>query len=261
MQSAALICCTIAVIFSDGHGLTIMQLTHPPFAPKVLQTLQSLGIRTQADIRAHGAAGAFLLLKAAGLTVTRSTLWQLAAAERDIGVHDLGPSEKAALLEAVRRHPPVAVFPPAAEMEGFMRAALVQAEQSAAAGEIPVGAVAVKNGEIIAAAHNTCVGSCNISRHAEIGVLKAAGKALQNYRLDGCDVYVTLEPCSMCAGALIQARVARVVYGAKEPKTGAAGSVVDLFGDIPLNRHTAVTGGVLAGECGALLQRFFNARR
>ena len=237
-----------------------MQLTHPPFAPKVLQALQSLGIRTQADIRAHGAAGAFLLLKAAGLTVTRSTLWQLAAAERAINVHDLGPSEKSALLDAVRLHPPVAVFP-AAEMEGFMRAALAQAEQSAAAGEIPVGAVAVKNGEIIAAAHNTCVGSCNISRHAEIGVLEAAGKALQNYRLDGCDVYVTLEPCCMCAGALIQARVARVVYGAKELKTGAAGSVVDLFGDTRLNRHTAVTGGVLAGECGALLQRFFNARR
>lgn len=238
-----------------------MQLTHPPFTPKVLQALQSLGIRTQADIKAHGAAEVFLLLKAAGLTITRSTLWQLAAAERNISAHDLRPSEKASLLEAVRQHQPVAVFPPQTEMEYFMRAALAQAELSAATGEVPVGAVAVKNGEIIAAAHNTCVDSCNISRHAEISVLEAAGKALQNYRLDGCDVYVTLEPCSMCAGALIQARVARVVYGAKEPKTGAAGSVVDLFGNGRLNNHTAVAGGVLADECGALLQRFFHAKR
>ncbi|MFC3875519.1 tRNA adenosine(34) deaminase TadA [Neisseria musculi] len=237
------------------------QLTHPPFAPKVLQTLQSLGIRTQADIRSRGATGTFLLLKAAGLTVTRSTLWQLAAAMRNAGAHDLEPSEKNALLEAVRLHPPVAVFPPASEMEFFMRQALAQAKQSAAAGEIPVGAVAVKNGEIIAAAHNTCISSCNIGRHAEISVLEAAGRTLQNYRLDGCDIYITLEPCSMCAGALIQARVARVVYGAREPKTGAAGSVVDLFGNIRLNRRTAIAGGVLADECGALLQQFFHARR
>lgn len=238
-----------------------MLLTHPPLAPKVLQTLQSLGIRTQADIRARGAAGVFLLLKAAGLTVTRSTLWQLAAIEHGITPHDLRLSEKTALFKALKRHPPVAVFPPPGEMEHFMRAALEQARLSAAAGEIPVGAVAVKNGSITAAAHNTCIGSCSVGRHAEIGVLEAAGKALQNYRLDGCDVYVTLEPCSMCAGALIQARVARVVYGAREPKTGAAGSVLDLFGNVRLNRHTAVTGGVLAPECGALLQSFFSARR
>ena len=107
-----------------------------------------------------------------------------------------------------------------------MRLAIEQARQSAALGEVPVGAVIVYQGKAIAAAHNTCIGDHNVSHHAEINALAAAGKALQNYRLEDCDVYITLEPCSMCASALIQARVGRVIYGAAEAKTGAAGSVV-----------------------------------
>ncbi|WP_107879333.1 tRNA adenosine(34) deaminase TadA [Neisseria animaloris] len=238
-----------------------MQLTTPPLAPKTLQTLRTLDIRTLEDLHKHGAVQTFLLLKAAGLTVTRSTLWQLAALSNEIRPQDLSLAEKNDLLEAVRRHPPVDVFPMPSEMEHFMQTALQQAGQSAALGEIPVGAVVVKNGTLIAAAHNTCIHSRNISHHAEIRALAAAGEILQNYRLDGCDVYVTLEPCSMCASALIQARVRRVIYGAAEPKTGAAGSIINLFADTRLNRHTAVKGGILAEECGALLQTFFQNRR
>ena len=238
-----------------------MPLTTPPLAPKTVQALQEFGIATLADLRTHGAAKTFLLLKAAGLTVTRSTLWQLAALLQNTTPQALSEHEKAALLETLRTHPPVAVFPPQAEMEGFMRAALAQAAQSAAAGEVPVGAVVVHQGDIIAAAHNRCIADHNISHHAEIRALAAAGQARQNYRLDDCDVYITLEPCSMCASALIQARVRRVIYGAAEPKTGAAGSVLDLFSDGRLNKHTAITGGILADECQALLQDFFAQKR
>ncbi len=238
-----------------------MNLTSPPFAPKTLHTLQAIGIATQDDLRAHGAVAVFLLLKASGLTVTRSTLWQLEAACRGINVEDLHQANRTALLEAVRTHPPVDVFPAPSAMENHMRQALQQAEQSASLGEVPVGAVVVHDNRIIAAAHNTCVSSHNISRHAEIAALAAAGAVLGNYRLDTCDVYITLEPCTMCASALIQARIRRVIYGAPEPKSGAAGSVLNLFADIRLNRHTAVAGGILAPECRAVLQRFFQNRR
>ena len=238
-----------------------MPLTTPPLTPKTVQALQQLGIATLADLQNCGAAKAFLLLKAAGLTLTRSTLWQLAALLQNTTPQALAEADKAALLEAVRTHPPMAVFPPQAEMTSFMREALAQAELSAQTGEIPVGAVVVHQGNIIAAAHNTCIADHNISHHAEIRALAAAGQALQNYRLDQCDVYITLEPCSMCAGALIQARVKRVIYGAAEPKTGAAGSVVNLFSDDRLNKHTAVQGGILADECQAVLQRFFQQKR
>ncbi|QEY23356.1 tRNA adenosine(34) deaminase TadA [Neisseria animalis] len=236
-------------------------LATPPIAPKTLAALHSLGIRTLADLRGHGSVKTFLLLKAAGLTVTFSTLWQLEALSSDIPVGDLSDAQKEILKQSVKNHAPVAVFPALPEMERFMQTALEQAKQAAALGEIPVGAVVVKNGEIIAAAHNACVSSCNISQHAEIRALSQAGGMLQNYRLENCDVYVTLEPCSMCASALIQARVKRVVYGAAEPKTGAAGSVVNLFADTRLNKHTAICGGISEQACQAVLQDFFAAKR
>ncbi|ASK28232.1 tRNA adenosine(34) deaminase TadA [Neisseria chenwenguii] len=236
-------------------------LTTPPLAPKTLAALQSLGINTLDDLHRSGSTKTFLLLKAAGLTITDSTLWQLEALLHGCTPQTLDSAAKAALLATVKTHPPVAAFPVPSEMERFMRIALNEAEQSAAAGEVPVGAVVVKNGGIIAAAHNTCITDCDISRHAEIRALAQAGAALQNYRLDGCDVYITLEPCPMCASALIQARVARVVFGAAEPKTGAAGSVINLFENSLLNKHTAITGGILADECRAVLQRFFETRR
>jgi tRNA(adenine34) deaminase len=145
--------------------------------------------------------------------------------------------------------------------EGFMRAALELAEQAGAAGEVPVGALVVKDGVVIGRGHNHPVRAHDPTAHAEIAALRAAAQHLGNYRLSGCELYVTLEPCVMCAGAILHARIARLIYGAADPKTGACGSVVDLFSEARLNHHTAVADCVLAGECGALLQRFFATRR
>ncbi len=142
-----------------------------------------------------------------------------------------------------------------------MAAALAQARAAADAGEVPVGAVVVKDGQIIATGRNAPLGAHDPTAHAEIIALRAAAKALANYRLDGCELFVTLEPCAMCSGAMLHARLARVVFGAADPKTGAAGSVVNLFAQAQLNHQTQVQGGVLASESAALLQDFFNQRR
>ncbi len=142
-----------------------------------------------------------------------------------------------------------------------MRLALAAAAQASAAGEVPVGAVIVKDGEVIATGFNQPIGLHDPTHHAEIAALRAASAALGNYRLPGCTLYVTLEPCVMCAGAMMHARLARVVYGAADPKTGACGSVVNLFAEAQLNHHAEVAGGVLADECGTMLSSFFAERR
>ena len=143
----------------------------------------------------------------------------------------------------------------------FMQLALAQAKTGALAGEIPVGAVIVKDGEVIACAHNAPLGLKDPTAHAEVNALRMAAQVLGNYRLEGCTLYVTLEPCAMCSGAAMHARLSRVVYGASEPKTGTAGSVLNLFDNTQLNHHTQVTGGVLATECVQELQAFFEMRR
>ena len=236
-------------------------LTTPPLAPKTLAALHRLGIRTLADLRQTSAVQTFLLLKASGLTLTKSTLWQLESLLNGTLPQEITQHDKIRLLAELKNHPPVAAFPPQGEMEYFMGLALEQAKLSALMGEIPVGAVIVSDGKIIASAHNTCIADCNVSRHAEINALAQAGSEMQNYRLDGCDIYITLEPCAMCASALIQARIKRVIYGAGEPKTGAAGSIVNLFADKRLNTHTAIRGGILQEECRAVLSRFFQNKR
>lgn len=142
-----------------------------------------------------------------------------------------------------------------------MRAALELAEEAGVAGEVPVGAVVVKDGNIIGRGANRPIAAKDPTGHAEIIALRDAASALGNYRLGECDLYVTLEPCVMCSGAIFHARIARVVYGAADPKTGASGSVVDLYADTRLNHHTVITGGLLAADAAALLQRFFAARR
>ena len=143
----------------------------------------------------------------------------------------------------------------------YMRLALAAADKAKAAGEVPVGAVIVKDGEVIATGFNQPIGCHDPTHHAEIAALRAASEALGNYRLPGCTLYVTLEPCVMCAGAMMHARIARVVYGAADPKTGACGSVVNLFAEERLNHHAEVLGGVLADECGTMLSSFFAERR
>jgi tRNA(adenine34) deaminase len=145
--------------------------------------------------------------------------------------------------------------------EDFMRLALEQAQHAWDRGEVPVGAVVVKDGVVIATGYNQPIGSHDPTAHAEIVALRAAAAALGNYRLPGCELYVTLEPCVMCSGAMMHARVASIVYGAPDPKTGACGSVVNLFEHGQLNHHATVTGGVLADACADLLKRFFAARR
>lgn len=147
------------------------------------------------------------------------------------------------------------------EDQDFMREALAEARAGAELGEVPVGAVVVCAGRIVARACNAPISSRDPCGHAEVRALRAAGQALGNYRLPGCTLYVTLEPCAMCAGAMLHARLDRLVFGARDPKTGAAGSVIDLFAEARLNHHTSVTCGVLGEECGGLLSAFFARRR
>jgi tRNA(adenine34) deaminase len=143
----------------------------------------------------------------------------------------------------------------------FMRAAMAQAELARAAGEVPVGAVLVIEGKIVGRGYNQPISAHDPTAHAEIMALRDAGLSQTNYRLPGSTLYVTLEPCVMCSGAIMHARVEHVVFGARDPKTGAAGSVIDLFAEARLNHHASTLGGVLAEECGAMLSNFFAERR
>lgn len=143
----------------------------------------------------------------------------------------------------------------------YMCAALDLARQAAQAGEVPVGAVVVKDSRIIGRGSNASISRHDPSAHAEMIALRDAAQAAGNYRLVGCELFVTLEPCVMCVGAMFHARIARVVFGARDPKTGAAGSVFNLFSETRLNHHARIHGGVLAEECGKVLSDFFAARR
>ena len=145
--------------------------------------------------------------------------------------------------------------------EYFMREALSMARSAECLGEVPVGAVVVLDGVIVGRGFNSPIGESDPTAHAEIAALRDAARNLENYRLPGCELFVTLEPCAMCAGAILHSRIARVVYGARDPKTGVHGSVVDLFAVERLNHHTQIEGGVLADECGRLLSGFFANRR
>jgi tRNA(adenine34) deaminase len=142
-----------------------------------------------------------------------------------------------------------------------MREALAEAAKAAAAGEVPVGAVLVKDGRIVGRGWNRPVSTSDPTAHAEIVALREAAAALGNYRLPGCELYVTLEPCAMCVGAMVHARLSRIVYGTRDPKTGACGSIVDLPAIGHWNHHGVFEGGVLADESAALLRRFFAERR
>lgn len=143
----------------------------------------------------------------------------------------------------------------------YMQLALELAAQAAGAGEVPVGAIVVHQGTVVGRGYNQPIARADPSAHAEIMALRDAGRALGNYRLPDCDLYVTLEPCVMCSGAIMHARIRRVVFGAADPKTGACGSVLDLFADNRLNHHATVTAGVRAADAALVLQHFFASRR
>ncbi|MGB0122570.1 MAG: tRNA adenosine(34) deaminase TadA [Silvibacterium sp.] len=143
----------------------------------------------------------------------------------------------------------------------FMREAIVEAHSAASAGEVPIGAVVVQNGEIVGRGQNRVLRDLDPTAHAEIVAMRAAAQALKNYRLTGCELYVTLEPCAMCAGAMIHARLARLVYAASDPKAGAVSSVLEVLNHPRLNHVMTVDAGVLNDEAGALLREFFRERR
>ena len=143
----------------------------------------------------------------------------------------------------------------------FMQQALSQAKLAAAAGEVPVGAVLVRDGQVISTGFNRPITNSDPSAHAEMMALRAAAQSESNYRLPGTTLYVTLEPCTMCAGAMLHARVERVVFGATDPKTGAAGSVLNVFSEKQINHQTQVEGGIMGEECGQVLRDFFKERR
>lgn len=145
--------------------------------------------------------------------------------------------------------------------QDFMREAMGLAREAAVCGEVPVGALVVRGGEIVGRGFNAPISRHDPTAHAEIMALRDAAAHLGNYRLPGCTLYATLEPCAMCAGAIMHARIARVVYGARDAKTGVHGSILDLFAEERLNHHAEVEGGVLAEECGRLLSDFFAVRR
>jgi tRNA(adenine34) deaminase len=145
--------------------------------------------------------------------------------------------------------------------ERWMAEALALAHAAQARGEVPVGAIVVSDGTIVGRGGNAPIAGNDPTAHAEIAALREAAHALGNYRLPSCELYVTIEPCAMCAGAIMHARIRRLVFGAPDPKTGACGSVVDAFANPQLNHHTTVSGGVLEAECGAALKSFFAERR
>jgi tRNA(adenine34) deaminase len=145
--------------------------------------------------------------------------------------------------------------------EKFMREALDLAGLAAEAGEVPVGAVVVKEGAVVGRGYNRPLSTRDPTAHAEVMALRDAAERIGNYRLDECEMFVTLEPCAMCAGAIMHARVGRVVYGAADPKSGACGSVLEQFAENRLNHHATIVGGVMAEEAAALLRDFFAARR
>ncbi|MCG6933689.1 MAG: tRNA adenosine(34) deaminase TadA [Gallionella sp.] len=143
----------------------------------------------------------------------------------------------------------------------YMRHALEMARLAEAAGEVPVGAVVVRDGVVIGRGFNAPISRHDPSAHAEMMALRDAAQNTGNYRLVGCELFVTLEPCLMCAGAIMHARIARLVYGASDPKTGACGSVLNVFSEQRLNHHAELSSGILADECGSMLSNFFALRR
>ena len=162
----------------------------------------------------------------------------------------------------IRSEPPALyTLPVSPEAERWMREALALAHAAQLRGEVPVGAVVVREDAIVGRGGNAPIAANDPTAHAEIAALRSAAATLGNYRLPDCDLYATVEPCAMCAGAIIHARIRRLYFGARDPKTGACGSVIDLFAEARLNHHTSVTADVLAAECGALLSAFFAARR
>ncbi len=202
----------------------------------------------------------FLQLRACGYPVTRRELWWLHKA-----YHRLDGSAQKHVLDhlwkEMQKMPPVRRMPSVQEQEYWMSFAMQEAHRAAQLGEVPVGAVLIYQNQIISRAHNQNSMDMDPSAHAELLALRRAAETLNNHRLGGCDLYITLEPCVMCVGAIFQARISRVIYAAKDPKAGAAGSVCNLFSNSLLNHHADFCSGSLEQDSVDLLQSFFSTRR
>lgn len=241
--------------------MPVSPLSSPPLPPKAVAWLAQQGILDAQQLRACGVVKTFLLFKAAGLSVTSRLLYALEAAARGQHWSDLSESDRQSLQYQLAIHPPVRLPPEAESAEHFMLRALELADIAARQGEVPVGALVVQQGVIIGEGYNQPRGLCDPSAHAEMLALRQAASAIGNYRLSGCDLYVTLEPCPMCSGAILNARIDRVIFAASEAKTGAAGSVIDLFSNTQLNPHTACFSGVQSQAAAARLSDFFLKKR
>lgn len=242
----------LAFIHRSDFGTDYRRGTLPAWLSAAAQSLDpaqlAAAVAQARDARAHQRAArkaAWLAQQPGHAAATAATTAALPADDAQVEVIEPVPAPEEASVED----------------ETFMRLAIDQAHNAWALGEVPVGAVIVKDGQVIATGFNQPIGNADPTAHAEIQALRAAAELLGNYRLNHCQLYVTLEPCAMCAGAMQHARIERVIFGAVDPKTGACGSVVDLFAEPKLNHHTRVRRGVLAADCGGLLTRFFAERR
>lgn len=229
--------------------------------PKARQWLAQLGIVSPEQLRQLGAPAVFQALHRRHFPVNRRLLWGLLAIERGCHWSDLTDEEKQYSWQAVQQGFPPLMPDELPVAEQAMELALAQARQAQAVGEVPVGAVVMQGETLIAVGHNLPRQQHDPTAHAEIVALRRAAEKLANYRLQDCTLYVTLEPCVMCAGAILHARLQRVVFGAYDDRAGAAGSVCNVFAMPVLNHQTAVSGGILATPCRELLQQFFAQRR
>ena len=229
--------------------------------PKARQWLAQLGIVSPEQLRQLGAPAVFQALHRRHFPVNRRLLWGLLAIERGCHWSDLTDEEKQYSWQEVQQGFPPLMPDELPVAEQAMELALAQARQAQAVGEVPVGAVVMQGETLIAVGHNLPRQQHDPTAHAEIVALRRAAEKLANYRLQDCTLYVTLEPCVMCAGAILHARLQRVVFGAYDERAGAAGSVCNVFAMPVLNHQTAVSGGILAIPCRELLQQFFAQRR
>lgn len=229
--------------------------------PKARQWLAQLGIVSPEQLRQLGAPAVFQALHRRHFPVNRRLLWGLLAIERGCHWSDLTDEEKQYSWQEVQQGFPPLMPDELPVAEQAMELALAQARQAQAVGEVPVGAVVMQGETLIAVGHNLPRQQHDPTAHAEIVAVRRAAEKLANYRLQDCTLYVTLEPCVMCAGAILHARLQRVVFGAYDERAGAAGSVCNVFAMPVLNHQTAVSGGILATPCRELLQQFFAQRR
>ncbi len=229
---------------------------------KIIEQLTILGITSLDEFCQLETISIFFLLKDSGYPATPWLLYQLDAARRQVNWRHISQKERKLLRNTLAANSPIqAPYPTKEEIEKFIDVARQLANKAETQDEVPIGAIVVKNDQIIGQGYNNTITQKSPFAHAEIIALQEAAKAIGNYRLIDCDLYVTLEPCIMCAGAISQARIKRLIFGTKEPKSGAAGSVINIFANHKLNAYTAVFGPVDSINCAAQLTNFFRQKR